>query len=44
VSILTCGIYEFWWIYDMQIEGNRHLEVNWPFEDAVVAAVDTLGG
>jgi hypothetical protein len=44
VSVLTCGIYEFWWIYDMQVEGNRHLEVNWPFDNAVVEAVETLGG
>jgi hypothetical protein len=44
VSLLTCGIYVFWWIYDMQVEGNRHLEINWPFENAVVEAVETLGG
>ena len=44
VSILTCGIYVFWWIYDMQVEGNRHLEMNWPFDNAVVEAVETLGG
>jgi hypothetical protein len=44
VSILTCGIYVFWWIYDMQVEGNRHLEVNWPFDNAIVEAVETLGG
>jgi Domain of unknown function (DUF4234) len=44
VSILTCGIYVFWWIYNMQVEGNRHLEVNWPFDNAIVEAVETLGG
>ena len=44
VSIVTCGIYLFWWIYDMQVEGNRHLETNWPFDDAVAGAVQMLGG
>lgn len=44
VSVLTCGIYVFWWIYDMQVDGNRHLEVNWLFDDDVVRAVATLGG
>jgi hypothetical protein len=44
VSVVTCGVYVFWWIYDMQVDGNRHLEVNWPFDDSIVAAVETLGG
>jgi len=38
-TLFTCGIYGFWWLYDMQVLGNRHLEGNWPFEDAVMAAV-----
>jgi hypothetical protein len=40
-SIFTCGIYLFWWLYDMQVEGNRHVEGNWPFEDALVAGLAT---
>jgi len=44
VSVLTCGIYLFWWLYDMQVDGNRHLEVNWPFDDAVAGAIETLAG
>jgi hypothetical protein len=44
VSIVTCGIYTLWWLYDMQVEGNRHLEVNWPFDDAIVGTVEMLGG
>jgi hypothetical protein len=39
VTIVTCGVYELWWLYDMQVEGNRHVEGNWPFEDALAAAV-----
>jgi hypothetical protein len=41
VTILTCGIYFYWWLYDMQVEGNRHVEGNWPFEDALAAAVSS---
>ena len=37
-TIVTCGLYLFWWLYDLQVEGNRHVEGNWPFEDAVLAA------
>ena len=37
-TVLTCGIYGLWWIYDLQVEGDRHVEGNWPFEDAVIAA------
>jgi len=39
VTVLTCGVYSLWWLYDMQVEGNRHVEGNWAFEDALVAAV-----
>jgi hypothetical protein len=43
-TILTCGVYHFWWLYDLQVEGNRHLEANWPWEDALAGAVQTLAG
>ena len=39
VSILTCGVYPLWWLYDMQVEGNRHVKGNWAFEDALVSAI-----
>jgi hypothetical protein len=39
VTIVTCGIYHFWWLFDMQVEGNAHVEANWPFEDALLTAV-----
>lgn len=38
-TIASCGIYHFWWLYDMQVEGNRHLEQNWPWEDALVGVL-----
>jgi hypothetical protein len=41
VAIVTCGVYLYWWLYDMQVEGNRHVQGNWPFEDALVLAVSS---
>ena len=41
-TILTCGVYQLWWLYDMQVEGNRHVEGNWVFDDAVTGAVEAL--
>jgi hypothetical protein len=41
-TIATCGIYTYWWTYDLAVEGNRHFEQNWPWEDALVRVVDQL--
>ena len=41
-STFTCGIYAFWWEYDMMVEGNRHLEANWPWDDTLAGAVQAL--
>jgi hypothetical protein len=41
-TVATCGIYEFWWLHNMMVVGNRHLETNWAWEDALVAAVPAL--
>jgi hypothetical protein len=38
-TIASCGFYYYWWLYDMQVEGNAHLEQNWPWEDALQAAL-----
>jgi hypothetical protein len=42
-TILTCGIYSLWWWVDQQREGDAHYAQNWPWEDALVAAVDARG-
>jgi hypothetical protein len=39
VTIVTCGVYFYWWLYDMQVEGNAHVVGSWPLEDALVLAV-----
>jgi hypothetical protein len=41
-TVFTCGIYHFWWLYDMEVEGNRHLEQNWPIDDALMNAAQGL--
>jgi Domain of unknown function (DUF4234) len=41
-SIFTCGIYQFWWIYNQIDDVNKHFQWNWPWEDALVNAVQAL--
>jgi hypothetical protein len=38
-TIFTFGIYGVWWFFDLMKEGNRHFELNWAWEDALVAGV-----
>jgi hypothetical protein len=38
-TIFTCGIYLFWWQYDLMVEGNRSFTAQWPVEDAIAGAV-----
>jgi len=41
-SIFSLGIYLFWWYYNQMNDPNRHFELNWAQEDALVAAVQAL--
>ena len=41
-SVLSFGLYLFWWYYNQMNEPNRHFQVNWAQEDALVAAVQAL--
>ena len=41
-TILSLGIYLFWWYYNQMNDPNRHFEGNWLQEDAMVAAVRAL--
>ena len=41
-SILTCFIYQLWWMADMMRDGNQHFEVNWPWEDQLANAVQAM--
>jgi hypothetical protein len=42
VSIVTVGIYTFWWTYNMMNEPNRHFEINWAWEDSLAHAAQAL--
>jgi len=44
VTILTLGIYHFWWLYNEMVDGNRHFEINWPWEDSLGQAAAALTG
>ena len=41
-SVLTLGIYLFWWYHDQMVVPNRHFQANWPQEDALAHAVEAL--
>jgi hypothetical protein len=41
-TIGTCGIYLFWWTYDVMVEWNRHFEHNWRWEDGLATSVQGL--
>lgn len=40
--VFTCGIYGIWWMYDVMVEGNRHFEHNWRWEDGLATSVQSL--
>jgi hypothetical protein len=42
VSIVTVGIYAFWWTYNMMNEPNQHFEINWAWEDSLAQAAQAL--
>jgi hypothetical protein len=41
-SIASCGIYLFWWNYDLMKEGNWHMYHCWAWEDGLAQAVYRL--
>jgi hypothetical protein len=38
-TIASCGLYSYWWLYDLMVEPNEHFRRDWAWEDAVVTAV-----
>ena len=42
VSVVTVGIYAFWWTYNLMNEPNRHFEINWAWEDSLAQAAQAL--
>lgn len=41
-TVVSLGIYLFWWYYNQMIDPNRHFQTNWAQEDALVAAAYAL--
>ncbi|HEY5171262.1 MAG TPA: hypothetical protein VIK54_06005 [Acidimicrobiia bacterium] len=41
-TLLTCGIYSFWWERDVMVETNRHFRQNWIWEDDLATSVQQL--
>jgi hypothetical protein len=42
VAIMTCGIYFYWWMYDIMVEGNTHFRHNWTWEDSLAHSTQQL--
>ena len=38
-AIFTCGVYTFFWLYNIMDDGNRHFATNWAWEDSLAQAV-----
>lgn len=41
-TLLTCGLYGLWWLYDMMEDLNRHFRSNWAWEDQLAGAVQSV--
>ena len=41
-SIFSCGVYFYWWLYNMMDDVNKHFLWNWPWEDALAGAVQAM--
>jgi hypothetical protein len=42
-TIVSLGVYLFWWYYNQMNDPNLHFQVNWAQEDALAAAIQALG-
>jgi hypothetical protein len=38
-TIFSCGIYAWWWLYNVMDDGNRHFRENWAWEDSLAQAI-----
>jgi hypothetical protein len=41
-TLASLGFYSIWWMRDLMVEGNAHLEQNWRFEDDLARASQAL--
>lgn len=40
-SLVTCGLYGMWWLYNLMVEANQHFQSDWLREDAFAAVATT---
>lgn len=38
-TLLTCGVYSYWWLADIMREANDHFRRDWMWEDSLVVAL-----
>jgi hypothetical protein len=41
-SIGSCGVYFYWWLYNMMDDVNKHFLWNWPWEEALSNAIQAM--
>jgi hypothetical protein len=41
-SIGSCGVYFYWWLYNMMDDVNKHFLWNWPWEDALANSIQAM--
>ena len=41
-TLLSCGLYAAWWLYNVMTETNEHYDHNWRWEDGLAASVQQL--
>ena len=41
-TIFSCGVYFYWWIYNMMDDVNKHFLWNWPWEDSLAGGVQAI--
>ena len=42
VAIVTFGIYNLWWTYNIMKEPNEHFRINWAWEDSLAQSAQAL--
>jgi hypothetical protein len=41
-TIFSCGVYFYWWLYNMMDDVNKHFLWNWPWEDSLAGGVQAI--
>jgi hypothetical protein len=41
-TVFSCGVYFYWWLYNMMDDVNKHFLWNWPWEDSLAGGVQAI--